>query len=145
MSDMETKQVTNAAQAPQEFQRAAKVALAVGCEVRVSSTGEHLYAKFHNADNYYFDPENVTMHMLEVLNAARTYGFVYFEPDVDAPKRGVAPYVVRVTYSNEDVRVQIGASRWYQNKNPNTAIAMRHALVDAMCDYYDAAIAPFVS
>lgn len=144
---MQTKVITMASQVPQPHQRAAKIALSVGASVTISNDGEQLLAQFPDCDSYYFDPEHTTLHMLEVLNAARAHGFVMYATAPDANNcayvRGRAPLVVRVIYSNEDVRVQIGASRWYAVKNTNTAIAMRHALADALVDYYDAQIQPF--
>ena len=132
---MQSKQIPRANEAPAPLRRAAKVAFAVGAEVRVGMDGESLLVQFENSDAYYFDPEHTTLHMLEALGAARTYGFA---------TQGFSrlALVVRTVFSNEDVRVQIGASKWFVSKLPNTARALRAAIVDAFCGYYDEAIHP---
>lgn len=138
---METTVITRADAAPRHLQRAAKAALAVGASVMANSDGEGLMVQFKESDRYYFDPENVTLHALEMLGHARTYGFVvYSGTAADAWIR--VPLVIRTVFSNEDVRVQLGASKWFADKHANTATAMRHALVDAFATYYDEAIAP---
>lgn len=150
---METSIITNTAGLPQHMKRAAKVALAVGATVHVSSDGEQLLAHFADNDRYYFDPENVTLHALEVLGHARLYGFVV--PALrDLTEFGEVGgveltgwtrqhLIVRSVFSTGDVRIQIGASKWFQDFNQNTTIALRHALCLAFSSYYDEAIAPY--
>jgi hypothetical protein len=131
---METKQITRASDAPRHLQRAAKVALSCGAATFISADGEQLLAKFNDADRYYFDPENVTTHALEAIHHARTYGFV--------TKAGLHfPLVVRTVFSQGDIRVQIGTSRWYLSNERNTPHALRLAIVMAFEGYYDAEFA----
>lgn len=143
---MELKQVYSAAGLPHHLKRAAKIALSVGAAVFITTDNESVLAKFQDADRYYFDPKNVTLHMLEALNAARTLGFIAYRdalpPSVDMYVPYRVPLVVRIVHSIQDVRVQIGASRFYASTIQNTGVAMRHALCDAFCDYYDQAIQP---
>lgn len=147
---MQTNQITSTAKLPQHMQRAAKSALAVGATVQISDDGEQLRVKFDGGDLYYFDPENVTLHALELLGHARTFGFVGYTPlpradDADIPVAvaGRLPLIVRSVFSAGDVRVQIGASKWFQDFHPNTAIALRRAVCYAFATYYDEAIAPY--
>lgn len=145
--------IKNASEVPTCLQRAAKCALAVDASVAVNTAGDALMVKFDGgADRFHFDPDDATLHALEMLDAARTHGFVRYTVSVPPPGctegniifRGMpAMYVIRIVHSHDDVRVQIGASRWYTVKHHNTAHAMRTALVDAFCDYYDEAIAPY--
>lgn len=132
---MELTAINKASDAPAALQRAAKCALVVGAQVHVGSERESLFVKFDDGDRYQFDPDDATLHALEMLGQARAKGFVGFDPVGNVPYR--ARYVVRVVFSDRDVRVQIGASRWYADKTHNTAVAMRSALVDAFCAYYD--------
>jgi hypothetical protein len=146
---METTSIVRADQAPHHLQRAAKVALCVGASVMLNADREGLLVEFKESDKYYFDPENVTLHTLEALGHARTYGFL------QANVKAVAidqlellgwvrfPAVIRIVHSSADVRVQIGARKWHRDVHANTAIAMRHAIVDAFCGYYDDAIKPY--
>jgi hypothetical protein len=128
------------------LQRAAKCAFAVGADVYVYAVRDEsaIYVKFPDNDRARFDPEYNTMHALELLGVARSNGFVTHT----AIGNGVTylPYVVRVVYSTNDVRVQIGASKWFVTSClKNTASATRRALVDAFCAYYDEAIAPYTA
>ena len=149
---MELKQVYSAADVPNHLKRAAKIALSVGAAVFTATDDESLLVKFQDADRYYFDPENVTLHMLEALNAARMLGFIAYrdspackgdDGNITTRYTGYrVPLIVRIVHSIQDVRVQIGASRFYASTINNTGVAMRHALCDAFCDYYDQAIQP---
>lgn len=120
--------ITNISEVPTCSQRAAKVALAIGADVHLDNAGD-LLVSFAGADRYFFDPENVTTHVMEALEYARLYGFMCNGHRV--------PLIVRIEYSNEDVRVQIGASLWYHCAGINAAAATRRAIVDAFCAYYD--------
>lgn len=151
--EMETRTINSAVGLSSALQRAAKVALAVGAACRISADGEQLLAQFKESDSYYFDPENITLHMLEALGEARMHGFITpnikREPETETTSVDVLvgwarfPFVIRTVYSVGDVRVQIGDSRWYVDTHTNTAHAMRRAIVSAFCAYYDEAIAPY--
>lgn len=132
---MELTAINKASDAPAALQRAAKCALVVGAQVHIDGDREALFVKFDDGDRYHFDPDDATLHALEMLGQARTKGFVGVDPVGNIPYR--AKYVVRVVFSNSDVRVQIGASRWFMAEVRNTALGMRRALVDAFCAYYD--------
>lgn len=138
---MELTAINKAFDAPAALQRAAKCALVVGAQVHIDSNREALFVKFDDGDRYHFDPDDATLHALEMLGQARTKGFVGVDPVGNIPYR--AKYVVRVVFSSIDARVQIGASRWFAADVRNTALGMRRALVDAFCAYYDEAIAPY--
>lgn len=146
---METSTVTSVGALPVSLQAAAKCALAVGAAVKVNADGSGLLVQFAESDMYYFDPENISMHALEMLGHARTFGFVQPTVIPDEQERPVVagfvrvPLVIRTVFSAGDVRVQIGASRWYVDEHTNTATAMRHALIKAFTAYYDEAIAPY--
>lgn len=146
---METVPVTSARDIKPHMQHAVKAALAVGATVELSKDGEQLRARFDGSDLYYFDPENVTLHALELLGAARMLGFVepVFNHEATPPEYvGTirrASLIVRSVFSAGDVRIQIGASKWFQDFNPNTAIALRRAICYAFASYYDEAIAPY--
>jgi hypothetical protein len=140
---MNMKQIYRANEAPNEYlERAAKCAFAVGAKVFVQTVRDEsaIHAEFPGADITHFEPEHSTLHALEMLGVARMRGFVKL--DVALCRH---PYVVRVVYSVADVRVQIGASKWFTSSLSMTATAMRHALVDAFCSYYDEAIAPYTA
>ncbi len=148
---MESVKVTSAAQVPQPLQRAAKSAFAVGANsVALNADRDSLLVQFKDADRYYFDPENVTMHALELLGAARTYGLVRpnLRPVIGTYEVELVgwlrePLIVRTVYSAGDVRVQIGVGRWHLSERRDTAAALRHALIDALAAYYDETIAPY--
>jgi len=141
---MEMTKVTQASQVSAHLQRAAKFALAVGADIHMNAEGDSLLAKFADSDRYHFDPEHVTLHCLEALGQARTFGLVaYSYVHADKLVRGLSPLVVRVVFCNTDVRVQIGASRWYVDDHSSTPVAMRKAILTAFCAYYDEAIAPY--
>jgi hypothetical protein len=151
---MNLDKVTSAAEVSKELVRSAKVALACGAHVELANNRTTLMVKFRNADKYYFDPENATMHMLEALGEVRAYGFAAYRqlPVIENGEvLGIEnqltyqPQVVRIVSSATDVRVQIGASRWYADVSESITTAMRRALVTAFCDYYDSAIAPNVA
>lgn len=132
---MELTAINKASDAPPALQRAAKCALVVGAQVHVGNNREALFVKFDDGDRYHFDPDDATLHALEMLGQARDKGFV--SPSPIGPLR--QRFIVRVVFGCDDVRVQIGASRWFINQTRNTAVAMRQALVDAFCAYYDEA------
>lgn len=132
---MELTAINKASDAPAALQRAAKCALVVGAQLHVDNDREALFVKFNDGDRYYFDPDDATLHALEMLGQARDKGFV--SPSPIGPLR--QRFVVRVVFGCDDVRVQIGASRWYVAEVRNTALGMRRALVDAFCAYYDEA------
>lgn len=145
---MQSSEIKSATKLPQHMQRAAKSALAVGATVQISDDGEQLRVRFDGSDLYYFDPENVTLHALELLGHARMFGFVepVFNHDATPPEyvgNIRSPLIVRSVFSAGDVRVQIGASKWFQDFHPNTAIALRRAVCYAFATYYDEAIAPY--
>lgn len=149
---MELTTINKASDAPAALQRAAKCALVVGAQVHIDSEREALFVKFDDGDRYHFDPDDATLHALEMLGQARTKGFVRYTVGLPPPgydggniifRDKPAWFIVRVVFSNRDVRVQIGASRWYVAEVRNTALGMRRALVDAFCAYYDEAIAPY--
>lgn len=130
---MELTAINKASDAPAALQRAAKCALVVGAQVHVGNNREALFVKFDDGDRYHFDPDDATLHALEMLGQARDKGFVSTSQIGPLRQR----LVVRVVFSASDVRVQIGASRWYVAEVRNTALGMRRALVDAFCAYYD--------
>lgn len=144
---METTEITSAKNLPQYMQRAAKSAFAVGAKVQVSNHGEQLRVQFPGNDLYYFDPENVTMHALELLDNARHFGFVeYAVPTMSTDGIAYAlrsPLIVRSVFSAGDVRIQIGASKWFQDFHKSTQVALRRAICYAFSSYYDEAIAPY--
>lgn len=143
---METTEITSAKNLPQHMQRAAKSAFAVGATVQVSNDGEQLRVQFPGGDLYYFDPENVTMHALELLDCARHSGFAAYGamPELsDMPVMGRVPLIVRSVFSAGDVRIQIGASKWFQDFHKTTHVALRRAICYAFSSYYDEAIAPY--
>lgn len=147
---METTEITSTSKLPEHMKRAAKSAFAVGATVQISSDGEQLRVQFPGGDLYYFDPENVTMHALELLDCARHHGFVGL---VEAPRQdasemaqymlGRSPLIVRSVFSAGDVRIQIGASKWFQDFHQTTHVALRRAICYAFATYYDEAIAPY--
>jgi hypothetical protein len=140
--------IIRASDAPKHLQRAAKCALAVGATVRVDADS-CLFVTFPGAlDNYVFEPETITTHALELLHVARVSGFACYMSQPEPPFALVShriPYVVRLALSAEDVRVQLGASRWYQSKFLGTERALREATVAAFVDYYDGMIASHVN
>lgn len=149
---METVSITSARDIKPHMQRAVKAALAIGATVELSKDGEQLRARFDGGDLYYFDPENVTLHALELLGAARMWGIVAPRETMESFDSGAdirsvvmlrEPLIVRSVFSAGDVRIQIGASKWFQDFNPNTAIALRRAICYAFASYYDEAIAPY--
>lgn len=141
---METVDITRAHQVPKHLQRAAKVALCIGADVRMSADQESLLAQLMPGnDLYYFNPEDVTLHCLEVLGLARQIGFIMYRTKDSVHLQGRTSLVVRTIFCSTDVRVQIGASKWFAVEHTNTAIAMRRAIVDGFCAYYDEQIAPY--
>jgi hypothetical protein len=144
---METTEITSAKNLPQHMRRAAKAALAVGAIVQVSKDGEQLRVQFPGGDLYYFDPENVTMHALELLDCARHNGFVeYVVPTMSTDGKAWplhSPLIVRSVFSAGDVRIQIGASKWFQDFHKTTHVALRRAICYAFSSYYDEAIASY--
>lgn len=138
---MQLSQVLTPNALPRQLQTAAKVALAVGGKVSIGEHGENLIVQFDDNDRYYFDPEGSTLHALEALGHAKTRGLMRWSGE-----RFVRTALVfRIVFSNQDVRVQIGASRWYRDNHTNTPAAMRRALVAALSAYYDEAIAPYTA
>lgn len=127
---MDRMKITQASQAPSHLQRAAKVALSVGAAVFLSTDGESLMTQFNDADRYYFDPENVTLHMFEALGQARTLGL-----------RTAAGVIRRdlivLEFELRGVIAQIGNRPPHCVTNANTVSATRQALVYAFCDWYD--------
>ena len=144
---METKRITRALPSHGSMQRAVKAALAVGAVVSMNLDGDALFVQFKDSDRYLFDPDNITMHCLELVGVARTHGFLlcrYDPNDKEHPyKWSRAPLVVRTIFSNIDVRVQIGASKWFNVEHHDTAFALRHSIINAFVTYYDEAIAPY--
>jgi hypothetical protein len=128
-------------QIPMEYRRAAKCALALGATINRCDADNGLTVAFDgDITSFEFDPELRTMHALELINMARKRGFVQMTSDLAAVR---VPYVIRTVFSAKDVRVQIGASKWFVAEFPDTASAIRRAIVDAFCAYYDEAIAPY--
>lgn len=128
---MELKQIKLASEAPTCLQRAVKVALAVGANVFLTTDQSSLMAQFEGADKYYFDPENVTLHMFEALGQARTFGFA-------ARVRGARRhYPVLLNYDLSGVMCRVAGMEPCFSTNPNTCTATRQALVTAFCVYYD--------
>ena len=134
-----------AREAPDNLQQAAKVALAVGAACMLNSDRDSLAVKFRGSDVYTFDPANVTLHCLELLGEAKTYGFVEYRHTDTGVMMLRQPLVVRIVSSQQDVRVQIGASRWYASKRDKLTTALRESIVTAFADYYDQVIAPYAA
>jgi hypothetical protein len=147
---METTEITSAVNLPEHMKRAAKSAPTASAVVQVSKDGEQLRVQFPDGDLYYFDPENVTMHALELLDCARHAGFAgmvelprQFEDEPVQYVAGRTSLIVRSVFSEGDVRIQIGASKWFQDFHKTTHVALRRAICYAFSSYYDEAIAPY--